>query len=250
MHYLYDPDLRGELPEEEARHALRVLRLGEGDEIRLVDGKGGLYEAEITEARGRRVSYKVLTEEHTEPLRQGRLHLAVAPTKNSERMEWLVEKATEIGFDELTFLLCRHSERRTLNMERLERIVVAAMKQSQKAWKPRLNPLMDFSEFLQGERVGGKYICHCHEGLSLKPHLLEVLRAGEDATVLVGPEGDFSLEEVQEAERRGYVGVSLGRSRLRTETAALAALLWMSCPYQPQDVALRVAKGSKREYNI
>ncbi|MCD8266643.1 MAG: 16S rRNA (uracil(1498)-N(3))-methyltransferase [Prevotellaceae bacterium] len=230
MHYLYDPEVRGELPREEAHHALRVLRLGKGDSVRLTDGKGGLFEARITEARGSRVAYEVLRELPGSPLWQGRLCLAVAPTKSAERMEWLVEKATEIGFDELTFLCCRFSERRTLNMERLERIAVAAMKQSQKAWKPRLCPLTDFNEFVRQERAGGRFICHCHEGLSQRPHLLEALRAGEGATVLIGPEGDFSLEEVQEAERRGYTGVSLGRSRLRTETAALAALLWMSCP--------------------
>ncbi len=227
VHYLYDPEVRGELPLEEAHHALRVLRLGKGDTVRLTDGKGGLFEAEITEAAGRRVAYEVLKEMPSSPLWQGRLCLAVAPTKNADRMEWLVEKVTEIGFDELTFLRCRFSERRSLNLERLERIVVAAMKQSHKAWKPRLNPVTDFSEFVQRERVGSRYICHCHEGLSLKPHLLEALRKGEDATVLIGPEGDFSVEEVETAERCGYQSVSLGRSRLRTETAALAAVLLM-----------------------
>ncbi len=224
MHLFYAPDILTdpELPEEEAGHCLRVLRLREGDEIVLTDGKGSFYRAVISAASGKRCQVKVTQTIAQSPLWEGHLHLAMAPTKNMDRVEWLAEKATEIGLDELSFLNCHFSERKVIKTERVEKIVVSAMKQSLKARKPVVNGMVDFSRFMDREFSGQKFICHCHEGE--KPLLKDVFQRGEEAVVLVGPEGDFSPEEVQMAEEHGFKSVSLGKSRLRTETAALVAV--------------------------
>ena len=150
-----------------------------------------------------------------------RLHLAVCPTKSNDRYEWFAEKATEIGFDELTFLNCRYSERKVIKTERIDKILVSAIKQSLKANKPVLNEMMDFNKFIAQDFPGQKFICHCYEGE--KKLLKEAIVPGEDALILVGPEGDFSEEEVAKAIEAGFQPVSLGKSRLRTETAALVA---------------------------
>ena len=148
-----------------------------------------------------------------------------------DRVEWFAEKATEIGFDELTFLDCQFSERRVVKEERIDKILISAMKQSHKAWKPKLNEMTRFRDFITKEREGDKFICHCYEESDIdegeKPLLFDVLSTGKSATVLIGPEGDFSVEEVRLALQNGYKSVSLGRSRLRTETAALVAVHMM-----------------------
>ncbi len=223
MHVFYAPDIiqRNELPEEEAQHCTRVLRLGVGDEIMLTDGKGCFYRAEITMATPKKCFVDIRETLPQSPLWQGRLHLAVAPTKNMDRNEWFAEKATEIGFDELTFLNCRYSERRAIKTERVEKIVVSAMKQSLKARLPIINEMTDFDKFIEKNFSGRRFIAHCREGR--KPLLKEVVRPGEDVLVLIGPEGDFSEEEVEKALRNGFQAISLGQSRLRTETAALVA---------------------------
>lgn len=224
MHVFYTPDIAvdGELPEEEAGHCLRVLRLGVGDEVMLTDGKGFFYKAAITAATGKRCQVKVVETIGQAPLWNGHLHLAMAPTKNMDRIEWFAEKATEIGFDELSFVNCRFSERKVIKTERIEKIVVSAVKQSLKARKPLVNELTDFGKFIQQKFEGQKFIAHCYEGD--KPLLKDVLIPGKDAVVLIGPEGDFSPEEVQKAEAAGFQAISLGKSRLRTETAALVAV--------------------------
>jgi len=224
MHVFYTPDIAvdGELPEEEAGHCLRVLRLGVGDEVMLTDGKGFFYKAVITAATGKRCQVKVVETIGQAPLWNGHLHLAMAPTKNMDRIEWFAEKATEIGFDELSFVNCRFSERKVIKTERIEKIVVSAVKQSLKARKPLVNELTDFGKFIQQKFEGQKFIAHCYEGD--KPLLKDVLIPGNDAVVLIGPEGDFSPEEVQKAEAAGFRAISLGKSRLRTETAALVAV--------------------------
>jgi 16S rRNA (uracil1498-N3)-methyltransferase len=223
MHLFYTPDIHQnqELPEEEAQHCLRVLRLGVGDEITLTDGKGYFYKAEITAATHKRCIVAIRQTTFQEPLWHAHLHIALAPTKNMDRNEWLAEKATEIGIDELTFLNCRFSERKVLKEERIEKILVSAIKQSLKARLPQLNGLVDFDRFIAMEHPGQKFIAHCYEGE--KPLLKEVLKPGQDALVLIGPEGDFSEDEVQKAIRQGFTPISLGKSRLRTETAALVA---------------------------
>ena len=223
MHVFYTPDMQvsNELPEEEAQHCTRVLRLNIGDEITLTDGKGNFYQAEITAATNKRCQVAIKETRYQEPLWPCHLHIAMAPTKNMDRNEWFAEKATEIGFDELTFLNCRFSERKVIKTERISKILVSAIKQSLKARLPKLNEMTDFHTFIQQDFEGQKFIAHCYEGE--KKQLKEALTPGEDALVLIGPEGDFSEEEVQKAIEHGFVPISLGKSRLRTETAALVA---------------------------
>lgn len=223
MHVFYTPDIQiqPELPAEEAAHAVRVLRLQSGDEVMLTDGKGNFYRAEIGIATSKRCLVNILETLPQEPLWTGHLHIAMAPTKNMDRTEWFAEKATEIGFDELTFLNCRFSERKVIKTERIAKILVSALKQSLKARLPRLNEMTDFDKFIAQPFSGQKFIAHCYEGE--KPLLKDIVHRGEDALVLIGPEGDFSEEEVERATAHGFVPISLGRSRLRTETAALVA---------------------------
>jgi 16S rRNA (uracil1498-N3)-methyltransferase len=234
--YFYVPDAAAasELPQEEAMHALRVLRLTEGDEISLVDGEGTLYRAVITSATGKHCHYDIAETMHQQRPWRGRLHIAMAPTKMMERTEWMAEKVTEIGVDELSFPECRFSERRKMRKERIEKVVVAAMKQSHKAWMPQVNDMCAFKQFIDNERGGRKYICHCYNEIERR-ELTSLLResaesnaatgdtSDEDVTILIGPEGDFSVEEVRYAISKGYKSTSLGPSRLRTETAAIVA---------------------------
>lgn len=223
MHVFYTPDIetKKELPEEEAQHCIRVLRLTAGDEITLTDGKGNFYRAEISAATNKRCLVNITEVIYQQPLWPCHLHIALAPTKNMDRNEWFAEKATEIGFDELTFLNCRFSERKVIKTERIEKILVSAIKQSLKARLPLLNEMTDFDKFIEQDFGGQKFIAHCYEGE--KPLLKDVLKKGEDALVLIGPEGDFSEEEVKKAIDKGFIPISLGKSRLRTETAALVA---------------------------
>lgn len=230
---------RGELPGDEARHAVRVLRLGVGDGIVVTDGAGYFYDAEIVEATPRVCRYEITGKTRVENSWNGWLHLAVAPTKNIDRTEWLVEKATEIGIDEISFVDCKFSERHAVNLERIDRIVVSAMKQSHKATKPRLNALTPLRDFMEGCGEGERYVAHCLNGetCAAAPEALSAqsprvflpsAMGGGDKTVLIGPEGDFSVEEVSAAISHGFTPVSLGESRLRTETAALYAVMLMN----------------------
>lgn len=223
MHVFYTPDIQAkkELPEEEAQHCIRVLRLTAGDEITLTDGKGNFYRAEMSAVTNKRCLVNITEVIYQQPLWPCHLHIALAPTKNMDRNEWFAEKATEIGFDELTFLNCRFSERKVIKTERIEKILVSAIKQSLKARLPLLNGMTDFDKFIEQDFRGQKFIAHCYEGE--KPLLKDVLKKGEDALVLIGPEGDFSEEEVKKAIDKGFIPISLGKSRLRTETAALVA---------------------------
>ena len=224
MHIFYTPDITGKeylLNEQEARHASKVLRLITGDEVLLIDGRGNRYQAEIMANMGKRTMVKVNSVESFEKRSSHYLHLAIAPTKNMDRLEFFLEKATEIGVDEITPLLCRYSERKTIKDERLERVVVAAMKQSVKAFMPKINPLTKVEDFVKKQHQGGKYIAHCYD----KPKTpLKTLTTGNEASVvMIGPEGDFSLEEVEYAEANGFNSVELGKERLRTETAGIVA---------------------------
>ena len=244
VRFFYVPNANSvsELPEEEAQHAVRVLRIAMGDEMMLMDGEGTFYRAVVTEATKKRCLYRIEETLPQERQWQPHLHLAMAPTKNMDRTEWFAEKATEIGFDEFTFLRCRWSERTVIKTERIEKILVSAMKQSHKAWKPILNEMTDFKAFLQEieeqEKASGKpiqkFICHCYEeeGMGEKVSLKDAIKSGEDVLVLVGPEGDFSIDEVKMAEAKGFQGVTLGKSRLRTETAALVAVHLMNLTNQ------------------
>lgn len=223
MQIFYTPDIavNPELPEEEAGHCIRVLRLSEGDEILLTDGKGMFYKAAIIRAHHKHCEVSILESWEQPALWNFRLHIAVAPTKNMDRMEWFTEKATEIGIDAITCLNCRFSERREVKPARLEKILVSAMKQSQKATLPVLTGMTDFKAFVKQPFEGRKFIAHCEE--DEKKLLKEIYHPGENALILIGPEGDFSPEEIELAMQQGFEPISLGESRLRTETAALVA---------------------------
>ena len=229
IRYFYVPNAAsvGELPEEEAKHAVKVLRLQSGDRMVLVDGEGGLFDAEVSVASGKHCLYNILETLPYEREWRGRISLAIAPRKMMDRMEWMAEKATEIGFDEISFLDCKFSERKTLRTDRVERIVVSAMKQSHKACKPQVNEMCGFREFVAMEREGRKFIAHCYEEVARRDLFDEfsAMDAETPVTVLVGPEGDFSIDEVRLAMEHGYESISLGRSRLRTETAGLSAVM-------------------------
>ena len=229
MRFFYVPNVQdnGELPEEEAMHALRVLRLKSGDEIMLTDGIGNFYKAEITVAATRKCVFKLLETIPQTPIWRGHLHLVVSPTKMMERMEWLVEKATEIGFERISFIDCDNSERRVIKVKRLEKIAVSAMKQSRKAWKPIIDEIVSFDELVAESTEGLRYIAHCYEEIKKVDlfNQLSISDKDEDVTVFIGPEGDFSLSEVKKAIDAGFVSVSLGESRLRTETAALYSVM-------------------------
>lgn len=229
--YFYVPDAanQNELPVDEAMHALRVLRLKGGDEMFLMDGIGNYYRAQVTIAATHHCYYDILEQLPQEPQWKGRVQLGIAPTKMLDRIEWMMEKATEVGVDEVSFLNCQFSERRLIKTTRLEKIVVSAVKQSHKAWKPVLNEMVSFKTFINQPREGRKYIAHCYEEVP-RTYLFDELRKtsdSEDVTVLIGPEGDFSIEEVKMAMEAGWQSVHLGKSRLRTETAGLSAVMMM-----------------------
>lgn len=225
--YVPNAGQENEMPTEEALHALRVLRIKSGDEINLMDGVGNFYRAEVTLAATKRCLYEVKEVLPQQPAWHGHVHLAIAPTKVMDRIEWMAEKATEIGFDELSFLNCKFSERKTMRTVRLDKIVISAVKQSHKAWKPIVNQMVSFKEFIAQPRKGRKFICHCYEEFEKVDLITELQKPYDedaDVTVLVGPEGDFSVDEVKLAIANGYESASLGTSRLRTETAGLMSV--------------------------
>ena len=228
VRYFYVPDAinNNELPQEEATHALRVLRLKSGDEMFIMDGTGNFYHAEVSLATNKKCLYEIKETLPQHKTWKGHIHLAIAPTKNMDRIEWMTEKATEIGFDELSFLTCVCSEGKVLRTERIEKIVVSAVKQSRKPWKPIVNEMITFKDFISTPREGRKFIAHCYQEIE-KHDLFDIInndKDNENITVLVGPEGDFSIEEVKLAIENGYESISLGQSRLRTETAGLMAV--------------------------
>ncbi|SHE78094.1 16S rRNA (uracil1498-N3)-methyltransferase [Mariniphaga anaerophila] len=207
--------------ETESKHAVKVLRLGKGDQVQVIDGTGGFYLAEIVDPNQKKCRLSVLKTQKEYGKRNFNLHIAIAPTKNTDRLEWFLEKATEIGIDQITPLLCEHSERKSIKPDRFERILISAMKQSVKAYLPQLNTLTSFSDFVNTCTASQKFIAHCYEGE--KPHLKNVVAEGESVVVLIGPEGDFSPEEVNQAKAIGFQEISLGNARLRTETAGVVA---------------------------
>ena len=219
----YAPDILStlELPQEEAQHCIRVLRMNQGDEILIADGKGIFYDAIIANAHPKHCNVEIVGKTEAPNHWNFKLHIAFAPTKSIDRTEWFLEKATEIGIDHLTPLLTAHSERKQVKIDRLEKILVSAMKQSQKATLPQLDDLTNFLEFIKKPFEGQKYIAHCYN--TEKKSLKEIYSAKENVLILIGPEGDFSEEEVNLAIKNGYSPISLGESRLRTETAALVA---------------------------
>lgn len=215
-----------ELPEQEAQHALRVLRLAEGDSIYLMDGVGAFYHATVSIASKKRCFYEISERLPQKKTWSGDIRLAIAPTKMMERIEWMMEKATEVGFDAVSFVDCKFSERHTVKTDRIERIVVSAMKQSRKAYKPVVNAMEGFDDFIAHDDADHKFIAHCYNDQP-KVDLFDRLQTIDPAatvSILVGPEGDFSVDEVEMALSAGYEPTTLGNSRLRTETAGLMAV--------------------------
>ncbi len=226
--YFYVPQAnqKNELPAEEAQHAVKVLRLAAGDEIFLIDGSGSFYQAEVTLAANHKCQYQIKETLPQKKNWKGHICLAIAPTKMMDRTEWLVEKATEIGVDEIVFLNCRFSERRQIKLPRIEKICISAIKQSRKAWMPELSDMIDFDDFVSTHAKGRRFIAHCYEEIPKKSLFTEVYEQhndDEDIIVMVGPEGDFSIDEVRLAMKNGFESVSLGESRLRTETAGMVS---------------------------
>jgi len=215
------------LSEEESYHCIKVLRHIEGDEINLIDGAGNFYKAKITSAHKSHSGFEVIKKWKEEGSSNSKIHLAIAPTKNIERIEWLLEKAVEIGIHEISFIECDHSERRKINLERLNRICVSAMKQSMRASLPKLNEIIPIKEFLNQNSVikNQKFICHLGEN---KTQLSSVYQKENNATIIIGPEGDFSDAELKAANDAGFKEVIIGNNRLRTETAALVAIVHLN----------------------
>lgn len=209
------------LEEEESRHAIRVLRLREKEIIIIVDGKGGFYKAEILKADQKKCLLNVLEYESNYGKREHFIHIAIAPTKNIERMEWFVEKSVEIGIDKISFIQCQRSERKNINKERIEKIAVSAMKQSLKAYLPELTEIVAYKDFLNSTLEEQRFVGHLEEGE--KKDLQVVAQKRGNYCILIGPEGDFTPEEIAQAKSKGFMPVRLGNSRLRTETAGIVA---------------------------
>lgn len=226
MQLFYTADVQNDLAilgQEESQHCLRVLRKQAGDFITIVDGKGRFYQSQITSADKKNCVCRILSVEEILPSPPVHLHLAIAPTKNRSRFEWFLEKATEIGVRQITPLLCRRSERKAIRTDRMEKILITAMKQAQRARLPQLAPMMKLEDFTSREQLkpNRKFIACIDE--NVKTHLQENYEAGQDVCILIGPEGGFAPEEVALAKSQGFEAVSLGDRRLRTETAGLVA---------------------------
>lgn len=230
MHLFYTPSVSSietfTLSEEESKHCARVLRLTVGSKIVLIDGKGGWYNAVITDDNVKRCVVKILDTKKEVGKKKFNLHIAIAPTKNNDRIEWFVEKAAETGINEVSLIECKNSERVTVKTERLEKVAVSAIKQSLKAYLPSINEIIIFKSFIESTKnfKGQKFIAHCNEARS-KTHLKTLYIKGEDVLVLIGPEGDFTSDEVQLALNNDFKEITLGESRLRSETAAIYACI-------------------------
>ena len=224
MQLFYEPEILTtlQLSEAESKHCVKVLRKKSGDQINIIDGKGNLLRADIIDAHPKKCSIKIIEHHSAFEKRDYRLHLAIAPTKNMDRIEWCVEKAVEIGVDKITFLKCDNSERNVLKMDRIERIVISAMKQSMKAYKPALIELIPFQQFLKTCSDSVKMIAHLEEGE--KKYISDFKNDSAEYCLLIGPEGDFSPKEIDLALAQGFKSTSLGKSRLRTETAGVTGV--------------------------
>lgn len=226
MQLFYAPEIslpRYTLPEEESKHCVRVLRMTVGDELHLTDGKGNMYRCKVVSDNVKRCEVEVVeTWPEYERMSYG-LTMCVAPTKNIDRFEWFLEKATEIGISEVYPLECDHSERRQIKLDREEKVITAAVKQSLKAYHPVLHDLTSVRDIIAMDFEGEKYIAHCDSSFGERPYLGNLVKKGANTLILIGPEGDFSKEEINFALQNGFKAISLGRERLRTETAAVVA---------------------------
>ncbi|GFD92687.1 ribosomal RNA small subunit methyltransferase E [Alteromonas sp. KUL156] len=236
MQLFYNPDLLTTSKEitfnkDESRHIIRVLRKKEGDILHITNGNGILFFAEIIIGNDKKCIAKIIKYEEKPSTRDYYLHVAIAPTKNNDRLEWFLEKATEIGIDEITPIICKNSERKVVKVDRLERIIQSAMKQSLQFTLPKLNPPINFSDFIKNDFSEEIFIAHC-ENDTEKKFLKNVASLTSKYTVLIGPEGDFSPEEIQESLNKKFIPISLGKNRLRTETAGLNVVQSISYLHQ------------------
>ena len=225
MQIFYAPDITGDsytLNEKESKHSIRVLRMKIGAIVRLIDGNGNLFLGEIADPDPVKCVIRINSVINNFEKRIYRLHIAISPLKNPDRFEWFIEKSVEIGIDEITPLICMHSEKTGIKAQRINNLIISAMKQSLKAKITHLNNPCQFNDFINADRAGNLIIAHCNERLARRK-LSEVYSRGNEVVILVGPEGDFSEEEINLAADRGYKAVHLGSSRLRTETAGIAA---------------------------
>ena len=206
----------------ESKHIIRVLRKKEGDPIYITDGKGLLFHCQIISANDKKCIVSILSQEKKEASKDYYLHIAIAPTKNMSRLEWFLEKATEIGIDEITLIICQNSERKIVKLERLEKIILSAVKQSLKFHIPKINRPITFDQFLEEDKIGKVCIAHC--GIGKKKLLKSIVSPKEQVTILIGPEGDFSTNEIEKSLKVNCIPITLGKTRLRTETAGLVAV--------------------------
>ncbi|MFI3319218.1 MAG: 16S rRNA (uracil(1498)-N(3))-methyltransferase [Rikenellaceae bacterium] len=230
MQLFYAPEITPPnycLGEEESKHAIRVLRMSLGDTLHITDGVGNLFYCRITDANPKRCQVTVVESIENHEKLPYNLTMAVAPTKNIERFEWFLEKATEVGIGEVIPLLTAHSERKAIKWERENKVITSAMKQSLKAFHPLLREVTPFKQVISHPFDGERFIAHCDTPISSsgKPHLADVISRGGNALVMIGPEGDFSPEEIKAAVKAGFVEINLGTQRLRTETAAVTAVV-------------------------
>jgi 16S rRNA (uracil1498-N3)-methyltransferase len=225
MQIFYAPGITGNsyiLDEKESKHCVRVLRMGKGTPVKLIDGKGNLYEGIISDPDPKECKIEITGVTRDFEKRPWYLHIAISPLKNPERFEWFVEKSVEIGIDEITPLICKNTEKLTIKTDRINNIVISAMKQSLKAKLTVVNPLTAFGEFIKGDHRGTRLIAHC-AGSTGKKSVADLLLKGDDAVIMIGPEGDFGNDEIKSASECGFKEIHLGNSRLRTETAGIAA---------------------------
>lgn len=223
MHLFYVKNMVSDscsFDKEEAKHC-RVLRLKPGDTVYITEGKGNMHEAELLVVDAVQTSAKIVSTTHDYQKRPYYLHVAIAPTKNTDRIEWFVEKATEIGIDEISPIICERSEKYRLKPERLEKIALSAMKQSLSAWLPKINPPLPFRQIIASAREEQKFIAWCNQAETR--HLKSVCQPNKTALILIGPEGDFTEQEVALALQHNFMAISLGNARLRTETAGMVA---------------------------
>ena len=233
MQLFYAPDIvppEYVLDEDESKHCVRVLRLGVGDRLHITDGRGELHLCEITDANPKRCAVRVVSTEHEFERMPYRLIMAVAPTKNIERFEWFAEKATEVGVSEIIPIECSRSERRIIKREREEKVITAAVKQSLKAYHPLLHDMTPLRKVLDMPFDGRRFIAHCDRARGERVYFPKAIAPGENIMVLIGPEGDFSPEEITAAVERGFVEITLGHQRLRTETAGFAGPVMAAPP--------------------
>ena len=224
LFYLENPNEEIELSTEESKHIRKVLRKNEKDILNFTDGKGHLLVGEIISTKNKKTRVKIIKKEKKEKQHNYYLHIAIAPTKNIDRFEWFLEKATEIGVDEITPIICDHSERKTIKEERCKRILLSAMKQSLKFYTPRINEVISLKEFLRKDYQASKYIAHCEEGEEGEEAKTNLKKENTDnSLILIGPEGDFSTNEIKLAITKKFKPITLGNCRLRTETAGIIA---------------------------